>query len=83
MIKQTYLTTTMISKMIEVFKTDVQDVDQSKLIIRKLTEHLPGSRVNFDLEDCDNVLRVEGENFSTESIIRLLNNCGHQCEVLF
>jgi hypothetical protein len=69
--------------MIEVFKTDVQDVDQSVLIIRKLAEHLPGSCINFDLEDCDNVLRVEGDNFSAESIILLLNNCGHQCEVLF
>lgn len=68
--------------MVEVFKTDVLHVDQSAKIIRKLTKCIPGSCVNFDLEDCDKVLRVEGENLSPESIIRILNNCGHQCEVL-
>jgi hypothetical protein len=70
------------SKMVEVFKTDVKDIDQSKRLIRKLMECTPCSCVNFDLEDCDNVLRVEGESFSAESIILLLNNYGYQCEVL-
>lgn len=69
-------------KMVEVFKTDVQDNKESALLIRKLKEHLPGSCVNFDLEDCDKVLRIEGEHILPQSIIILLNDCGYQCEVL-
>lgn len=68
--------------MVEVFKTDVQDIKQSALLIRKLKEHIPGSCVNFDLEDCDKVLRVEGEYIQPQSIIILLNDCGYRCEVL-
>jgi tRNA G26 N,N-dimethylase Trm1 len=81
MIRQTY-STAMISKMVEVFKTDVQDVGQSVKLICKLKEHIPGSCINFDLEDCDNVLRVEAENFTPESVIMLLKKYGYQCEVL-
>lgn len=73
----------MIKKMVEIFKTDVQNVNRSKLLVQKLTNHIPGSCINFDLEDCDNILRVEGENFSAETIIILLNNCGHSCEILY
>jgi hypothetical protein len=72
----------MISKMIEVFKTDVQSVEQSKPLIRKLKNNIPGGCVNFDLEDCDKVLRVEGDGFSVEAIIKLLNKNGHHCEIL-
>jgi hypothetical protein len=82
MIKEIYSTTTMISKMVEVFKTDVQHVDQSVMLVRKLNDHIPACCINFDLEDCDNVLRVEGEKFSAEAVIRILNSCGFKCEVL-
>ncbi len=72
----------MAGKIIEVFKTDVQDAGDSDELVQKLTACLPGSKVNFDLEDCDNVLRVEAENFTAERIIRILNNCGYNCELL-
>jgi len=68
--------------MIEVFKTDVQSVKQSKPLIRKLKSDIPCVCVNFDLEDCDKVLRVEGDDFSVEAIIKLLNKNGHHCEIL-
>ncbi|MDN5287918.1 MAG: hypothetical protein JWR38_4192 [Mucilaginibacter sp.] len=68
--------------MVEVFKTDVRHTDQSMMLVRKLKTRLPGCCINFDLEDCDNVLRVEGEKFSTEGVIRVLNSCGFHCEVL-
>jgi len=69
--------------MIGIFKTDVQDVKQSGMLVKKLTRRIPGSSVNFDLEDCDKVLRVEGDNFSPETVIKLLNNNGRQCEILY
>lgn len=68
--------------MIEVFKTNVQEIDQSKIIIFKLLEHLPNSVVNFDLEDCDKILRIHNASISNEKIIELLHSLGYQCEVL-
>lgn len=77
MIKQTYS-----AKIVEVFKTDVQDLEQSKSLIKELTRHIPGCHINFDLEDCDHILRVEGENVPMQNIIIILNNRGYICELL-
>jgi hypothetical protein len=68
--------------MIEVFKTNVQEVGQSKMIVGKLLEHYPDSTINFDLEDCDKILRVHGSSICNDSIIALLNAHGFRCEVL-
>ncbi|MGI8952699.1 MAG: hypothetical protein ACR2FN_14080 [Chitinophagaceae bacterium] len=68
--------------MVEVFKTNVQEADKSKILIQKLLEHFPSSRINFDLDDCDKILRVEGKNISPQKIIELINARGYLCEVL-
>lgn len=68
--------------MIEVFKTDVQQPGTANLLIAKLILLFPGSRVNFDLEDCDRVLRVEGENICREKIAGLLKSSGYFCQQL-
>lgn len=68
--------------MIEVFKTDVQKAGSSKMLIRQLLAHWPDCKINFDLEDCDKVLRVEGEGFCANRIIELLKINGHHCEIL-
>lgn len=68
--------------MIEVFKTDVQNNRQSKLLVKKLEHSIPGSIINFDLDDCDKVLRIEGDSFSPEAVIKLLNINGQYCEIL-
>jgi len=69
--------------MIEIFKTDVQDIERSMLLVNELMNNIPGSTINFDLEDCDKVLRVEGADFSPETVIKLLNNNGQYCEMLY
>jgi hypothetical protein len=68
--------------MIEVFKTNVQEKDRSRMLIQKLTEQFPASKINFDLEDCDKILRVEGKDFCAHRIIELLKLNGHYCEIL-
>jgi hypothetical protein len=68
--------------MVEVFKTNVREPDQSKKLVQKLLEHLPQSRINFDLEDCDKILRVEGENIMPQKIIEVVHLNGYQCQVL-
>ena len=52
--------------MVEVFKTNVQEDKQSQMLMEKLSYHFPHCRINFDLEDCDNILRVEGDDIPIE-----------------
>ena len=68
--------------MVEVFKTDVEDSLQAQHILDRLQEKYPGYEINFDLEDCDHILRVSGTSISVPCIISLLKNLGFLCEVL-
>ncbi|GAB4023925.1 hypothetical protein GCM10028773_43530 [Spirosoma koreense] len=68
--------------MVEVFKTNVQNMDVSKRLIQILFEHIQADRISFDLEDCDRVLRVEGPRIIPALIIDLVNRLGYQCELL-
>ncbi|MBS7233555.1 hypothetical protein KHA90_21310 [Flavobacterium psychroterrae] len=68
--------------MIEIFKTNVQEIEQSNMIVAKLLEHFPNSKINFDLEDCDKILRIHSLSISNSVIIELLNAHGFHCEVL-
>lgn len=68
--------------MVEVFKTNVREVEKSKVLAQKLQTHFPATRINFDLQDCDKILRVEGENILPLEVIQILNDRGYLCEVL-
>ena len=68
--------------MVEVFKTNVLDVERSNLLVERLLFHFPDNKINFDLQACDKILRVEGENILPGRIMELLNEEGHECEIL-
>ncbi len=68
--------------MIEVFKTNIEQSSDATNIVQMLHQHFPGSRINFDLQDCDKILRVEGKDFSTDKIIMLVHKNGFRCEIL-
>jgi len=68
--------------MIEVFKTNVKETEQAKRIVTVLLEHFPGNKINFDLHDCDKILRVEGKTFCVEKIMTLLTENGFSCDIL-
>jgi hypothetical protein len=68
--------------MVEVFKTNVYEVEKSELITKKLYKYFPGNKINFDLEDCDKILRVEGKKIVAGKIIELLNAENFFCEIL-
>ena len=67
---------------IEVFKTNVHQVEEAKMLVKTLVEHFPKYKINFDLSDCDRILRVEGENISPQKIIELLHAGNYQCMIL-
>lgn len=68
--------------MVEVFKTNVQKKAQSKMLLGILSEAFPSLTINFDLSDCDKVLRVEGDHVEVPVIMTLVTEYGFTCEVL-
>ncbi|MBS1584694.1 MAG: hypothetical protein JSS82_04045 [Bacteroidetes bacterium] len=67
--------------MVEVFKTDVEKAKE-RILLTLLMNTFPHCRINFDLEDCDRVLRVEGKDICCDTVISLLNTQGCYCEIL-
>jgi hypothetical protein len=68
--------------MVEVFKTNVQKKTESKILLSVLSETFPSLKINFDLSDCDKVLRVEGDNMEALRIMILIKEYGFHCELL-
>jgi hypothetical protein len=68
--------------MVEVFKTNVQKKTQCKMLLSILSEAFPSFKINFDLSDCDKVLRVEGDNMEALRIMMIVKEYGFNCEVL-
>lgn len=67
---------------VEVFKTNVDSKKMAQRLISQLQQLFPGSRVNFDLEDCDRILRVEGADICCEKTVKLLKGEGYHCLTL-
>lgn len=68
--------------MVEIFKTNVKRKSQSKVLLDSLSEAFPSFEINFDLSDCDKVLRVEGDNMDVSGIIGFVKENGFECEPL-
>jgi hypothetical protein len=68
--------------MVEVFKTNVQEFSEAQKLVALLRRHFPDSKINFDLDDCDKVLRVEGSNLRIEKVMTLVMEKGFLCAVL-
>ena len=68
--------------MVEIFKTNVTDHSQAEKIIALLEVHFPCYSVNFDLHDCDNILRIKGDSVSINEIELLVSKAGFYCSVL-
>lgn len=62
--------------MVYVFKTSVDTKSKLESAVILLNQLLPSIKWNFDLEDCDNILRIESEIEITDLI---LNNGIFDC----
>ena len=68
---------------VEVFKTNVADPERAKWLVDQIERNFTNCRVNFDLEDCDRILRVVfEEKIQSDMLIDLLKNVGCTAEVL-
>ncbi len=69
--------------MIEVFKTDVKNKIEANKVTKILHQNFSEARINFDLTDCDKILRVDGiEASQIHSIVSNLTMLGIKCETL-
>jgi hypothetical protein len=68
--------------MVEIFKTNVQNICQAKELEVILLQFFPGNKINFDLDDCDKILRIEGENLMTMKVMMLIKEYGFVCNLL-
>lgn len=70
--------------MIEVFKTDVSDKACATLLVDQIHESFCHCRANFDLDDCDKILRVAGIACESEiyEILSLVRDFGCHAQIL-
>ena len=68
--------------MIEVFQTNVEREFQASIMIAFLLQQFPGCRINFDLSDCDRILRIEGREVCPIRVVDLMRAKGFECAAL-
>ena len=70
--------------MVEVFKTNVNDHDHANKLISQIHKSFFEYTANFDLEDCDKILRVKCTTGVIQSslLIDLLKDFGFHAEIL-
>jgi ribosomal protein S18 acetylase RimI-like enzyme len=68
--------------MIEVFKTNVNSKEQAKKITELMVKKYPALSLNFDLTDCDRILRVQSDCLKSSEIINQIKSLGYFCEIL-
>ena len=70
--------------MVEVFKTNVKDGGHAIQLLERIHAAFTGYKANFDLDDCDRILRVKAISGSVEArrLIALLKELGCHAEVL-
>ncbi|MEO5893456.1 MAG: hypothetical protein ABIQ31_24600 [Ferruginibacter sp.] len=70
--------------MIEVFKTNVRRRGHAKMLLEQIHRSFAHYKANFDLADCDKILRVKSSAGAIQSscLVDLLKSFGFHAEVL-
>lgn len=66
---------------VEIFKTNVEREEDAAAIIKHLLCYFPHYQINFDLEDCDRILRIATKQspIKKQQVIQLLGAKGYTC----
>lgn len=65
-----------------VFRTSVRYKYQVRQLSFALDTLVQNGSWNFDLDDCDNILRVVTDDLNGGDVISLMKQLGHNCEDL-
>lgn len=68
--------------MIEIFKTNVQTTTESVAVMEHLSRQFPNYSINFDLEDCDRILRIEADEVVCGTVSECVSKLGFSCIAL-
>ena len=68
--------------MVGVFKTNIDDLAMAGHIAKQLQLKLPKAEINFDLEDCDKILRIDHHCDIRSVVIKRMNEFGFFCAEL-
>ncbi len=70
--------------MIEVFKTDMDCAEKARLLIEQLHQKFADYKANFDLNDCDNILRIVSRSgmIANTTLLKWLKQAGCNASVL-
>ena len=68
--------------MVEVFKTNVENTEFARTIIDQIQFKIKGAKANFDLSDCDAILRVENTIIDVSLISQIVSDMGFLAIVL-
>lgn len=67
---------------VEIFKTNVNNKRAALKVAFHLSQALPDYEINFDLEDCDKVLRIKGKWIDVTEVLKNMQQQGYQCELI-
>ena len=67
---------------VEIFKTNVFVDEEARHLVDELLTHFPQCKINFDLHDCDKILRVEGGRIESDKIMEVVHTYGYICQML-
>jgi hypothetical protein len=67
---------------VEVFRTNITSPYEAGRLAAAIHLAYPCRQVNFDLEDCDHVLRIAGERVPALDIVILANRLGYTVQVM-
>jgi hypothetical protein len=69
--------------MVEVFRTNVNNPGQARKLIEYIHRVFPTYRANFDLADCDKILRVQSQaEVNADGLINVVYRFGFKAEIL-
>ena len=69
--------------MVAICKTNVNSRKESMKLLTKTKANSPELTVNFDMEDCDKILRVEGVTIAIDQIKKQVLLQSYLCEALY
>ena len=67
---------------VDVFKTNVKKKSDAEVIVQLLSNYFPNHEINFDLDDCDKILRFAGTENNPLFVKNALMQHGFLAEML-
>ncbi|PBI91608.1 hypothetical protein BSF41_12100 [Flavobacterium sp. ACN2] len=64
---------------VEIFKTNVEKKSDGDYILAVMKNRFPNYKINFDLEDCDKILRIEGFDLQYDNVMSHVAGLGYTC----